>query len=156
MHNAKVLHDDRCRDRIGEVMAEDYDQGQVERVSSRTVPEVEVRKLERRWMLVNLWSIFRSQLTSSHSSSGWVIELRNQAGLGSRANETNTDDREMKRVRVTESHDRMDRVNRTRLVESAGARDDRPWNLGCAKQGTIRADGTSPRSPRQEDVKQSS
>ena len=31
------------------------------------------------------------------------------------------------------------------------------WNLGCAKQGgTIRADGTSPRSRRQEDVKQSS
>ena len=61
----------------------------------------------------------------------------------------------MERVRVTESHDRMDRVNRTRLVESGGARDDSPsWNLGCAKQGgTIRADGTSPRSRRQEDVK---
>ena len=64
----------------------------------------------------------------------------------------------MKRVRVTESHDRMDRVNRTRLVESSGARDDSPsWNVGRAEQGgTIQADGRSPRSRRQEDVKQSS
>ena len=35
MHNAKVTHDDRCRDRIGELMAEDDDQRQVERVSGR-------------------------------------------------------------------------------------------------------------------------
>ena len=33
MHNAKVPHDDRCRDRIGELTAEDDDQRQVERVS---------------------------------------------------------------------------------------------------------------------------
>ena len=46
MHNAKVLHDDRCRDRVGEVMAEDYDQRQVERASSRTVPEVEIPRPE--------------------------------------------------------------------------------------------------------------
>ena len=38
MHNAKVHHDDRCRDRIGELMAEGDDQ----RVSSRTVSEVEI------------------------------------------------------------------------------------------------------------------
>ena len=30
MHNAKVPHDDRCRDRIGELMASDDDQRQVE------------------------------------------------------------------------------------------------------------------------------
>ena len=42
MHNVKVPHDDRCRDRIGELMAEDDDQRQVERASSRTVPEVEI------------------------------------------------------------------------------------------------------------------
>ena len=49
---------------------------------------------------------------------------------------------------VTESHDRMDRASRTRLVESGGARDDSPsWNLGRAKQGdSIRADGTNPQS----------
>ena len=42
----------------------------------------------------------------------------------------------MKRVQVTESHDRMDRASRTRLVEFCGARDDSPsWNLGRAKQG---------------------
>ena len=33
MHNAKVPHDDRCRDRIGELMAGDDDQRQVERIS---------------------------------------------------------------------------------------------------------------------------
>ena len=46
MHNAKVPHDDRCRDRSGELMAEDDDQRQVERVSSRTVPEVEIPRPE--------------------------------------------------------------------------------------------------------------
>ena len=43
MHNAKVLHDDRCRDRFGKIVAEDDDHRQGERVSSsRAVPEVEV------------------------------------------------------------------------------------------------------------------
>ena len=43
MHNAKVPHDDRCRDRIGELMAEDDDQRQVERVSGTVLhPEVEI------------------------------------------------------------------------------------------------------------------
>ena len=44
------------------------------------------------------------------------------------------------------SHDQMDRVDRARLVESGGARDDSPsWNLGRVKQGdTIRVDGASP------------
>ena len=40
MHNAKAPHDDRCRDRIGELMASDDEQRQVERVKSRAVPEV--------------------------------------------------------------------------------------------------------------------
>ena len=42
MHNAKVPHDDRCRNRIGELMADDDNQKQVEPVSPRTVPEVEI------------------------------------------------------------------------------------------------------------------
>ena len=48
------------------------------------------------------------------------------------------------------SHDQMDRVDRARLVESGGARDDSPsWNLGRVKQGdTIRVDGGSPRGSR--------
>ena len=48
------------------------------------------------------------------------------------------------------SHDQMDRVDRARLVESGGARDDSPsWNLGRVKQGdTIRVDGASPRGSR--------
>ena len=44
-HNARVPHD-RCRDRIGELMAEDDDQRQGERVSSRAVPEVEIPRPE--------------------------------------------------------------------------------------------------------------
>ena len=45
------------------------------------------------------------------------------------------------------SHDQVDRVDRARLVESCGARDDSPsGNLGRVKQGdTIRVDGASPR-----------
>ena len=41
MHNTKVPHNDRCRDRIGELMAGDDDQRQVERVTSRAAVEVE-------------------------------------------------------------------------------------------------------------------
>ena len=41
MHNAKVPHDDRSRDRIGELMAGDDDQRPVERMTSRTTVEVE-------------------------------------------------------------------------------------------------------------------
>ena len=37
----KFLIDDRCRDRIGELIASDDDQRQVERVTSRTAVEVE-------------------------------------------------------------------------------------------------------------------
>ena len=45
------------------------------------------------------------------------------------------------------SRDRLDRVDRARVVESSGARVDSPsWNLGCAKHGdAIRVDGASPR-----------
>ena len=48
MHNAKVPHDDRCRDRIGEPMAVDDDQRQGQLVSSRAVPEVEIPRPEAR------------------------------------------------------------------------------------------------------------
>ena len=49
------------------------------------------------------------------------------------------------------SRDQLDRVDRARLVESGGARDDSPsWNLGRAKQGdAIRVDSTSSRCRRQ-------
>ena len=46
MHNAKVPHDDRCRDRVGEFMASDDDQRQVERVSGTVRPEVEIPRPE--------------------------------------------------------------------------------------------------------------
>ena len=55
------------------------------------------------------------------------------------------------------SHDLTDHVDRARLVDSCGARDDSPsWNLDRAKQGDkIREDGTSPRGRGQEDVEKS-
>ena len=46
MHNARVLHDDRCRDRIGELTAEDDDQRQVERVSGTVRSEFEIPRPE--------------------------------------------------------------------------------------------------------------
>ena len=108
MHIAKVLHDDRCRDRIGEFMAEDDDQRQVERVSSRTLPEVEIPRPEAGEEMdvgeptVRVAGPVEDQpvptvRVGGSSSSG------TRAGSGSRANETNTDDRETKRVRSTES-----------------------------------------------------
>ena len=55
------------------------------------------------------------------------------------------------------SNDQMDRVDRARLVDSCGARDDSPSrNLGPARQGdTVRVGGASRRSPGQKDVKES-
>ena len=53
MHNAKVPHDDRCRDRIGELMAEDDDQRQVERASGTSKVKFRVQRPEKRWTLVN-------------------------------------------------------------------------------------------------------
>ena len=108
MHNAKVPHDDRCRDRIGELMAEDDDQRQVERVSSRAVAEVEIprpdagEEMDVGEPTVRVAGPVEDQpvptvRVGGSSSSG------TQPGSVSRANETNTDDRETKRVRFTES-----------------------------------------------------
>ena len=105
---AKVPHDDRCRDRIGELMAEDDDQRRVERASSRAVPEVEFPRLEAGEEMdvgeptVHVVALVEDQpvptvRVGGSSSSG------TRAGSGSRANEANTDDRDTKRVRFTES-----------------------------------------------------
>ena len=48
------------------------------------------------------------------------------------------------------SRDQLDRVDRSRLVESSGARDGPSWNLGRVKQGdALRVDGTCSRCRRQ-------
>ena len=101
MHNAKVPHDDRCRDRIGELMAGDDDQRQVERVSGTVRPEVEIPRLEAREEVhvgeptVRVAGPVEEQpvptvRVGGSSGSG------TQPGVGSRASETNTDDREVK------------------------------------------------------------
>ena len=90
MRNAKVPHDDRCRDRIGELMAEDDDQRQVEPVSSRAVLEVEIPRPEAEEETdVGEPTIVEDQRRSEPQSapqsvslpvptvSGWIIRLRN-------------------------------------------------------------------------------
>ena len=96
MHNAKVPHDDRCRDRIGELMAGDDDQRQVERVTSRTISEVDPEAGEEMDVgepTIRVVGLVGDQpvptvRVGGSSSSG------TRAGSGSRANEANTDDRE--------------------------------------------------------------
>ena len=71
-----------------------------------------VRKPEKRWMSASqlLWKINdqihnqrHSQFHSQFPQFEWVDHQAQEPGVGSRAIETNTDDRETKRVRFTES-----------------------------------------------------
>ena len=106
MHNAKDPYDDRCRDRIGELMAGDDDQRQVERVSGAAEVEIpcpeageevdvgEPKVVEDQQPVQQPIPTLR---VGGSSSSG------TRAGPGSRANEANTDDREVKQVRVAKS-----------------------------------------------------
>ena len=116
MHNAKVLHDDRCRDRIGELMAEDDDQRQVERVSVSVHAEVEIPRPEAGEEVDVGESTVRVAGSEPRSVPRPVEEQPvptvrvgessgsgTRSGVASRASETNTDDREAKRVRVAES-----------------------------------------------------
>ena len=119
LHNAKVPHDDRCRDRTGELTAEDDDQRQVERVTSRTAVEVENEipcpeageevDVGEPTVVEDQRSDTQSAATVSFKASSpqfeWVDHQAHEprSGVGSRASEANTDDRETKRVRFTES-----------------------------------------------------
>ena len=101
MHNAKVPHDDRCRDRIDELMAEDDDQRQVERVSGAA--EVEIPRPEaRKETDVGEPTVVEDQQPVPTVRVGGSSSSGTRAGSGSRANEANTDDRETKRVSFTE------------------------------------------------------
>ena len=113
MHNAKVPDDDRCRDRIGQLMSEDDDQRQVERMMSRTTADVESEipcpesgeEVDVGEPSVQPQSVpqpveeqpIPTVRVGGSSGSG------TRSGVGSRASEINTDDREAKRVRFTES-----------------------------------------------------
>ena len=126
MHNAKVPDDDRCRDRIGVLMASNDDQRQVERMMSRTTvdveneipcpetgeevdvgePSVQPRSVDEDQPRLETQSVPRpveeqpipTVRVGGSSGSG------SRSGVGSRASETNTDDREVKkRVRFKES-----------------------------------------------------
>ena len=121
----EIPHDDRCRDRIGELMASDDDQRQVERVTSRVaveveseipcpeaVEEVDVGEPTVRVVGPETLSVPRpveeqpvpTVRVGGSSSSG------TRSGVGSRASEANTDDRETKRVRFTKAEVRKDKV----------------------------------------------
>ena len=86
---ANVPHNDKCRDRIGELIAEDDDQRQVERVSGTVRPEFEIPRPEA-----------GEEVDVGEPT---VVEDQQPTPTVRRANETNTDDRETKRVRFTES-----------------------------------------------------
>ena len=125
MHNAKVLHDDRCRDRIGELMAGDDDQRQVERMMSRTTEDVENEipcpenggEVDVGEPSVQPRSVVEDQPQPETQSVARPVEEQpihtvrvggssgsgTRSGAGSRASETITDDREVKRVRFAES-----------------------------------------------------
>ena len=89
IHVAKVDQDERCRDRIGELVAEDDDQRQVERVSGTFRPEVEIPRPE-----------VGEEVDVGEPT---VVEDQQPTPTVRSSNETNTDDRETKRVRFTES-----------------------------------------------------
>ena len=124
MHNAKVPHD-RCRDRIGELMASDDDQRQVERMMSRTTvdveneilcpetgedvdvgePSVQPRSVDEDQPRPETQSVPRpvEEQPSPTVRVGGSSGSGTRSGVGSRASERNTADREVKRVRFTES-----------------------------------------------------
>ena len=108
MHNAKVPHDDRCRDRIGELMAEDDDQRLVERVSGNVRSEDEIPRPEAGEEMdvgestVRVVGLVEDQPVPTVRVGG-SSSSETRAGSSSRANEANTDDRETKRVRFTKS-----------------------------------------------------
>ena len=116
MHNAKVPHDDRCRDRIGELMAGDVDQRQVERVSGSAHAEVEIPCPEAGEKVdVAEPTVVEDQQSDPQSVPQSVSQpvptsrlggssgSGTRSGVGSRARETNTDVPEVKRVRIAES-----------------------------------------------------
>ena len=105
MPNAKVPHDDRCRDRVGELMAEDDDQRQVERVSSRAFPEIEVPRPEAGEEMdvgeptVRVAGSVEDQPVPMVRVGGSSSSVT-RTGSNSRANETNTDDRETETCQI--------------------------------------------------------
>ena len=125
MHNAKVSHDDRCRDRIGELMTSDDDQRQIERVTSRAAVEVESEipcpeageQVDVGEPSVQPRSADEDQPRPETQSVPRPVEEQPistvrvvgssgsgmRSGVCSRASETNADDREAKRVRFTGS-----------------------------------------------------
>ena len=107
----KVPHDDRCRDRIGELMAGDDDQRQVERVSASVQAAVEIPCPETGEEVDVGEPSVQPQAVPQLVEERPIPTVRvggssgsgTRSGVGSRASETNTDDREVKRVRFTES-----------------------------------------------------
>ena len=113
MHTAKVYHDDRCRDRNGELMAGDDAQRQVQRMMSRTTADVEseIPSPETGEEVDVGEPSVQPQAVPQPVQEQPIPTVRvggssgsgTRSGVGSRASETNTDDREVKRFRFTES-----------------------------------------------------
>ena len=100
MQIAKVPLDDRCRDRIGELMAEDDGQRRGERVASRAVPEIEVPRPEAGEEMDV--SEPTTRVGMYHRPDQLPRIKSGPLGSGSRVNEMNTDERDSKRVEFAE------------------------------------------------------
>ena len=114
MHNVKVPHGDRCRDRIGELMASDDDQRQVERVTSRTAVEGENEiPCPEAGEEVDIGepNVVEDQRSDpqpapqSVSQPVPIVRVGGSSGSGTRSGVglRASDDREVKRVRFTEN-----------------------------------------------------
>ena len=103
MHNAKVPYDDRCRYRIGELMAGDDDQRQVERMMSRTISEVETRCPEAGEGPATVSSRRRPATASTTVSFTVSSQVRVGGSSSSGTRAGSDDDGEVKRVRFAES-----------------------------------------------------
>ena len=104
MHNAKGPHDHRCRDRIGELRQRTMTRDKLSVRPGLFKPRV--RKPEKRWTMANRRSRkINNQFSSQFPQFEWggSSSSGTRSRVGSRASETNTDDRETKSVRFTES-----------------------------------------------------
>ena len=101
MRNGRLSHNDRRRDRIGELMTEDDDRRQGERVSSRAVPEAGVPRPEAaKEMDVSAPTVRVDSPPARPAPTyqeGWILRF------GFESERMNTDERDAKPVKLAES-----------------------------------------------------
>ena len=153
MHNAKVPHDDRCRDSFGEPVAGNDDQRQVERMSGSVHAEIEIPCPEAGEEVdVGEPTVVEDQQSDPQSVPQSVSQpvptIRvggssvsgTRSGVGSRASETNTDDREVKRVRNAESRGQKRQGEDVEEVAAKAEEQHRDADVGVPAHKTWRVE----------------